>query len=110
MKSVLREAAERGISSGEVIAPVHQQDRNLMLQLTRLPEVVERAAHHRAPNHIAEYAYELVAEFSRFYEACHILREEDPRVQSSWLALVEITLAELTLLLDLLGIEIPERM
>ena len=110
MKSVLREAAERGIDAGDVMAPVGRQDRNLMLQLTRLPEVVERAAQHRAPNHIAEYAYELVAEFSRFYEACHILREEDPAVQSSWLALVEITLAELTLLLDLLGIEIPERM
>ncbi len=110
MKSVLREAAERGIESGEVVAPVRDQDRNLMLQLTRLPEVVERAAQHRAPNHIAEHAYELVAEFSRFYEACHILREEDTAVQSSWLALVEITLAELTLLLDLLGIEIPERM
>jgi arginyl-tRNA synthetase len=110
MKSVLREAAERGITSGDVIAPVSQQDRNLMLQITRLPEVVERAAQHRAPNHIAEYAYELVAEFSRFYEACHILREENPAVQSSWLALVEITLAELTLLLELLGIEIPERM
>lgn len=110
MKSVLREAAERGIESGEVVAPVRDQDRNLMLQLTRLPEVVERAAQHRAPNHIAEHAYELVAEFSRFYEACHILREEDTAVQSSWLALVEITLAELTLLLDLLGIDIPERM
>lgn len=110
MKSVLREAAERGIESGRVIGPRHDQDRNLMLQLTRLPEVVERAAQHRAPNHIAEYAYELVAEFSRFYEACHILREPDPAVQSSWLALVEVTLAELTLLLDLLGIDIPERM
>ena len=37
----------------------------------------ERAAEHRAPNHLAEYAYELVASFSRFYEACHILSEPD---------------------------------
>lgn len=81
-----------------------------MLQLARLPEVVERAADHRAPNHIAEYAYDLVAEFSRFYEACHILREQDPARQSSWLHLVELALAELTLLLDLLGIDVAERM
>lgn len=110
MKSVLREAAERGVESGAVVAPIRDQDRDLMLQLTRLPEVVERAAQHRAPNHIAEYAYELVAQFSRFYEACHILSEQDPAVQGSWLALVEITLDELTLLLDLLGIDVPERM
>ena len=110
MKSVLREAAERGIKSGPVIAPVQEQERNLMLQLTRLPEVVERAGELRAPNHVAEYAYELVAEFSRFYEKCHILREADPARQASWLRLVETTLAELSLLLDLLTIEIPERM
>ena len=64
----------------------------------------------RASNHVAEYAYELVAEFSRFYEACHILHETDGARQASWLRLVETTLAELSLLLDLLTIEVPERM
>ena len=85
-------------------------DRDLMLQLARLPEVLARTAEHRAPNHIAEYAYEMVADFSRFYEACHILREEDPSRQASWLHLLELALAELRLLLDLLAIEVPERM
>ena len=110
MKSVLREAAERNITSGPVIAPVQEPERNLMLQLTRLPEVVERAGELRAPNHVAEYTYELVADFSRFYEACHILRETDSARQASWLRLVETTLAELSLLLELLTIEVPERM
>jgi arginyl-tRNA synthetase len=59
---------------------------------------------------VAEYVYELVADFSRFYEACRILREPDRARQASWLRLVEITLAELSLLLDLLTIEVPERM
>jgi arginyl-tRNA synthetase len=110
MKSVLREATSRGHQSGPIVPPVQEQERNLMLQLTRLPEVVARAAELRAPNHIAEYSYELVAEFSRFYEACHILREQDTDRQASWLNLIETTLAELTLLLDLLGIAVPERM
>lgn len=110
MKSVLREATSRGHQAGPIVPPVQEQERNLMLQLTRLPEVVARAAELRAPNHIAEYSYELVAEFSRFYEACHILREQDTDRQASWLHLVETTLAELTLLLDLLGIAVPERM
>jgi arginyl-tRNA synthetase len=110
MKSVLREAAARGLASGQLMAPTVEQERNLMLQLTRLPDVVERAAEHRAPNHIAEYVYELVAEFSRFYEACHILRQPDPALQASWLRLVETTLGELTTLLDLLAIHVPERM
>ena len=81
-----------------------------MLQLVRLPEVIERSAELRAPNHIAEYAYELTADFSRFYEACHILSEEDVVRQASWLGLVAFTLRSLELLLDLLVIEVPERM
>ncbi|MDJ0925607.1 MAG: arginine--tRNA ligase [Acidimicrobiia bacterium] len=110
MNSLLREAAGRSVESGRVVAPEREQERNLMLQLARLPEVIERAAQHRAPNHVAEYAYELVADFSRFYEACHILRESDPARQASWLRLVETTLAELSLVLELLGIDVPERM
>ena len=110
MKSILREVRARGLRGGSIVPAVKGPERNLMLQLTRLPDVIERTAEHRAPNHIAEYAYELVAEFSRFYEACHILNEEDTTRQGSWISLVETTLGELTLLLDLLGIEVPERM
>jgi arginyl-tRNA synthetase len=110
IKSILREAALRGLTAGPLVAADREQERNLMLQLARLPDVVERAAEHRAPNHIAEYVYELVAEFSRFYEACHILSEPDEARRASWIHLVETTLAELTTLLDLLGIDVPERM
>lgn len=110
MKSVLREAEARGLRAGAILAPVREPERNLMLVMTRFPEVVRRAAELRAPNHVAEYAYELVADFSRFYEACHILREPDPARRDSWLGLVERALTELTELLDLLAIEIPERM
>jgi len=59
---------------------------------------------------IAEYAFDVATDFSRFYEHCHILREEDSARQGSWLTLVEVTLGALATLLDLLGIEIPERM
>lgn len=110
IKSILRETAVRDLHAGPVIPADREEERNLMLQLARLPEAVERAAEHRAPNHIAEYAYDLVAGFSRFYEACHILSERDKDRQSSWIHLVETTLAELTALLDLLGIDVPERM
>ena len=81
-----------------------------MLRLLRLPEIVERAIDVRAPNVLAEYAYELANDFNRFYEACHILSEEDVARQASWLALVELTLRVLRLLLDTLGIEAPRRM
>ncbi|MGB7860916.1 MAG: DALR anticodon-binding domain-containing protein, partial [Acidimicrobiia bacterium] len=48
--------------------------------------------------------------FNRFYDACHILSEQDESVQTSWLGLATWTLQALETLLDLLGIEVPERM
>lgn len=110
MRSILREAAARGIEPGEVLVAANEQDRNLMLQVLRFPGAVHRAAEHHAPNHLAEYAYELAADFSRFYEACHILSEEDAGQQAGWLGLVVTTLDVLTTALDLLGIDVPERM
>jgi arginyl-tRNA synthetase len=110
IKSILRKAADAGLGLGGLIAPTVPQERALMLRLVRLQEVVYRAANLRAPNVIAEYAFEVATDFSRFYEHCHILREEDAARQGSWLRLVEVTLGTLATLLDLLGIEIPERM
>ena len=110
MQSILRETSSRGISAGPIGAPVREQDRNLMLRLTRFPEIVERAIEHRAPNALAEHAYELVADFNRFYDACRIIDEDDAAVQSSWLALVELSLRQLRTVLELLLIEVPERM
>jgi arginyl-tRNA synthetase len=110
IKSILRNAEGVGLSRGRLVPPEVDAERNLILYLARLPEVLERTFELRAPNHIAEYAYDLATHFNRFYEVCHILREEDPARQASWLALVDVALRELSLLLDLLGIEVPERM
>ena len=110
IQSILRRAAEVGLSLGSIIAPTVAQERDLILRLLRLPEVVDRAVEVRAPNVITEYAYVVATDFSRFYEACHILREQDPARQASWLALVDLTLRVMRLLLDTLGIEVPERM
>jgi arginyl-tRNA synthetase len=109
-RSILRKAGEAGLAPGRIVPPTVDQERGLMLRLLRLPEIVERAIDLRAPSVLAEYSYDLANDFNRFYEACHILSEEDPARQASWLALVDLTLRVLRLLLDTLGIEAPERM
>jgi len=110
IKSILRRASREGLSGGAILPAKAAQERALMLRLVRLSEVVNRAADLRAPNVLAEFSYELATDFSRFYEHCHILSEPDAARQSSWLTLVSLTLDVLTKLLDLLGIEIPDRM
>ncbi len=110
IRSIQRRAADRGLTPGPILAPTVEAERNLMLELSRLPDVIDRTAELRAPNHLAEFAYSLAAVWNRFYDACHILDEPDSKRQSSWLALADLTLRTLTTSLDLLGIEVPDRM
>ncbi len=109
-QSILREAAEAGWTPGSLVEPTVEAERRLMLELLRSPDVIDRAWTTRAPNHIAEFAYELAQQFNRFYEECHILSETDLTRKASWLGLIELTARTLTVLLDLLGIEVPDRM
>jgi arginyl-tRNA synthetase len=64
----------------------------------------------RAPNMLCDYAFELAQAFSRFYAAHHILSESDENLRAARLGLSAQVLAALTRVLDLLGIEVPERM
>ena len=110
IQSILRRTAELGLKPGPIVPPTVGAERGLMLGLLRLPEVIDRAVEVRAPNVVAEYAYEVATDFNRFYEASHILSEKDAARQASWLALVDLALRVLGVLLHTLGIEAPERM
>ncbi len=110
MDSILARADRQGLAPGAVLPPHHETETRLVLRLLQLPEAIDRALELRAPNHLAEFAYEVAADFSRFYEACHILTEPDPGLQASWLEMVRTARRTLELLLDLLGIEVPARM
>lgn len=109
-QSILRKAAEQGLTAGEIIAAASEEERALHLKLLELPDALELAFNTRAPNHLCEYAYTLSTEFNRFYRQHHILNEENSVQQASWLGLSQLTVDTLVLVLDLLGISVPERM
>lgn len=96
----------------EMTAPfvLQEGDRPLALVLTELPDSVEAAAKNYAPHYLCDYAYRVAQAFSSFYGNCHILSEEDLQLKNSRLALCVQTYKVLELTLNLLGIDIPERM
>jgi arginyl-tRNA synthetase len=110
IKSILRKASEQSLSEGEILSPSVDEERDLLIELLHLPEIVQRSIDLRAPNHLAEYAYTVAGQFNRFYDACHILSEVDPARQASLLAIAGWALRSLETLLDLLGISVPDRM
>ncbi|MEZ5227968.1 MAG: arginine--tRNA ligase [Acidimicrobiales bacterium] len=109
-RSVLAKAADAGFVPGALIAPTHDAERALALVLLQWPEIVARSLEGFAPNTVAEFAYEVAGAFNQFYDACHILSEPNPAVRDSWLALVDLTHRLLVEVLDVLTIEVPERM
>ncbi len=109
-KSILRNAAERALEPGALQPPEAEAERALLLTLAAFPDAIEAAFAGRAPNYLAEYAYQLATALSRFYTEHHILREPDKARQASRLTLVRLTAAVLERTLELLGLAVPERM
>ena len=108
--SLLKKADELAIAPGPILPPSHESERTLLLKLSEFADGVDRAIALRAPNHVAEFCYELSGAFNRFYEQCHILSEEDEAQRASWLAVAALTRRVVVTSLDLLGITVPERM
>lgn len=109
IQSIFNKAQERGLTPGEIII-TNDADRALAFELTRLPLVLTSVHEKLTPHLLCEYLFELSQRFSVFYQRCNIIREEDPAVQASWLALIALCRETLILGLDLLGLESPERM
>ena len=86
-----------------------EAEKNIILQLLAFPEVVKIASRDLEPHKISKYLYDLAREMNRYYEKTRV--SDAPEIEKS---------ARLTLLkkvsktfengLDLLGIEIPEKM
>ncbi len=108
IQSILRKAGAVA-SDGTATLP-SPEERALALQLLALTDAMAAAADKRAPNILCDYAFELAQRFSRFYAAHHILSESDLDLKVTRLRLCGLVLAVLTKVLNLLGIEVPERM
>jgi arginyl-tRNA synthetase len=82
----------------------------LTLLAAQLEMVVEQAIAGQEPAGVAKYAFRLSQAFNNFYHRFHILSEPDTDRQQFLLSLVHLVNQTLTSALELMGIEIPERM
>jgi arginyl-tRNA synthetase len=82
---------------------------NLAKRLCQFAEIVPQVLNDFRPNILANYLFELANSFHTFYEACPVLKSDEP-VRSSRLALCDLTGRVLQRGLDLLGIKVPEKM
>jgi len=110
LKSILSKAKEKGINVGEIGAPKTDVERELMLKLLTMNESFNQGFNDKAPSVICENAYQIAALANRFYYENKILAENDEERRGNLLALSEFVLNVLKLHMDVLAIEVPDRM
>ncbi|MFL6521189.1 MAG: arginine--tRNA ligase [Chthoniobacterales bacterium] len=108
IRSIFRKAGEEFVAPDSISLSAGEE-RNLALKLSQFAEVVPTVLNDFRPNLLANYLYELANAFHSFYEACPVLKSEEP-ARSSRLALCELSGRVLVKGLDLLGIKVPEKM
>ncbi len=109
--SVLRKAADENMT----IEPYNkvipgEREITLIQALADFPAVVKTAGETYSPALIANYVYDLVKTYNQFYHDCSILKEENTAVRSLRLTLSAVTARVVKTGMNLLGIEVPERM
>ena len=110
IKSVLRKAAEQGIVPAISKAPLLPKEIELVKIMAGFPDKVQEAAAAHSPALVANYAYNLAKEFNQYYHDVTILKEADAEVRAQRLMLIATIAKVLVKAMDILGIQLPERM
>lgn len=114
IQSILRSASADGGSASWQSSAINEQLQPIEIEtiqtLYRYPEEVNKACSDSSPAVIAQYCIDLARTFNRFYNECHIMREADPIVKNTRLKLAHFTAHTLKHGLNLLGIQVVERM
>ena len=113
IRSIMRKAEAEGIVLPSVLPdtlPLNEKEVQLIQKLNSFETVVEQAGKDYSPSGIANYCYELTKDFNQFYHDYSILNAESAEAKTLRLALAKNVAKTIKNGMQLLGIEVPERM
>ena len=113
IRSIMRKAEAEGIVLPAVLPdtlPLNEKEVQLIQKLNSFEAVVEQAGKDYSPSGIANYCYELTKDFNQFYHDYSILNAESGEAKTLRLALAKNVAKTIKNGMQLLGIEVPERM
>jgi arginyl-tRNA synthetase len=97
-------------ASGAPILLDSPAERALGLKLLRLAEALDLAIVDYRPNQLTNYLFELADCYSTFYESCPVLKADTEQLRQSRLLLCDLTARAIRKGLELLGIDVVEKM
>lgn len=113
IRSILRKAEAENITLPETLsmdAPLNEKEIQLIQKLNDFGVAVEQAGKDYSPSGIANYCYELTKDFNQFYHDYSILNADSNGEKITRLVLAKNVAKVIKNGMELLGIEVPERM
>ena len=113
IRSILRKAKAENIAVPTTLstdAPLNEKEIQLIQKLNEFGAAVEQAGKDYSPSGIANYCYELTKDFNQFYHDYSILNADTETEKITRLMLAKNVAKVIKNGMELLGIEVPERM
>jgi arginyl-tRNA synthetase len=108
IKSILR---KQGVESGELkVESLMPLEKKLIVLLEQFGSVIEKAANEHNPSEIAIYVFEVAKIFNSFYAEHSITNAESEEKKQLRLQLASMSATVIKSGMQLLGIDVPERM
>ena len=109
IKSLLEKA---GVNTTLEIKKVTDDEsvKDIFKLVLEMPTVLTKALQDKSLSGISDYLYRITSAYNRFYATNHIITEEDSDLKETYLALSQLVLNINNKLLDILAIEVPEKM
>lgn len=114
---IIRKATEQQQTENNMIWPkpakvviTDNSELILVRNLVKLPDVLADVEANLYPNKLCDYLFETSQMFNKFYENCSVNNAETSELKASRLTICTVTAATIKLSMNLLGIEVVERL
>ena len=102
--------AEADASKAQAYQKLQKEEKDLIKLLIKYPALIQEAAKEYDPSIVAAFAYNLAKAFSKFWHECSILKAEEPGAKEFRFLLSQAVGTALHDAMELLGINMPQRM
>ena len=109
MSSLLNKVKNNNIEFEKYNLISSKEERDIILNILNLKNVIEKSFKSRTLNEICEYLYKLTNSYNAFYSNHEVLSETDKDKQESYITLTKLVYDINKYLLNILAIEVPEK-
>lgn len=110
IKSLLEKAKENNLEEAKLLNPVSEEEKKLMLVITKLNDMLITSYENKALTEIVNYLYDLNSLYNSFYNSNKIIGDDNKEQRSSWIRLSKMVYLINLKLLNILAIEEVEKM